>query len=214
MSPAASPGTFHHTVWRTGLFIPYSDERWLFYLNSHYLKTTLFYLNSHYLNTTLYYLNSHYLYTTLYYLNSHYLNTTLFYLNSHYLNTTLYYLNSHYLNTTLFYLNSHYLNTTLFYLNSHYLKTTFLSEKVEIMYFLNLEVKWLKCWSRSGWRWGNRLTQSSFMTQHLWEADDGSSPDVSTWSPGPRYPNQPGQRAPQACADVFRLVAVIGLDSM
>ena len=28
-SPAASPEILHHTVWRTWLFIAYSDERWL-----------------------------------------------------------------------------------------------------------------------------------------------------------------------------------------
>ena len=31
ISPAASPEIFHHTVWRTWLFIAYSDERWLYY---------------------------------------------------------------------------------------------------------------------------------------------------------------------------------------
>ena len=30
-SPAASPAISHHTVWRTWLFIAYSDERWLLY---------------------------------------------------------------------------------------------------------------------------------------------------------------------------------------
>ena len=29
ISPAASPEILHHTVWRTWLFIAYSDERWL-----------------------------------------------------------------------------------------------------------------------------------------------------------------------------------------
>ena len=31
ISPAASPEILHHTVWRTWLFIAYSDERWLCY---------------------------------------------------------------------------------------------------------------------------------------------------------------------------------------
>ena len=31
ISPAASPEIWHHTVWRTWLFIAYSDERWLYY---------------------------------------------------------------------------------------------------------------------------------------------------------------------------------------
>ena len=31
ISPAASPETLHHTVWRTWLSIAYSDERWLYY---------------------------------------------------------------------------------------------------------------------------------------------------------------------------------------
>ena len=31
ISPAASPEILHHTVWRTRLFIAYSDERWLYY---------------------------------------------------------------------------------------------------------------------------------------------------------------------------------------
>ena len=31
ISPAASPEIFHYTVWRTWLFIAYSDERWLCY---------------------------------------------------------------------------------------------------------------------------------------------------------------------------------------
>ena len=30
-SPAASQEIWHHTVWRTWLFIAYSDERWLYY---------------------------------------------------------------------------------------------------------------------------------------------------------------------------------------
>ena len=30
ISPADSPEIFHHTVWRTWLFIAYSDERWLY----------------------------------------------------------------------------------------------------------------------------------------------------------------------------------------
>ena len=29
--PATSPEVLHHTVWRTWLFIAYSDERWLYY---------------------------------------------------------------------------------------------------------------------------------------------------------------------------------------
>ena len=31
ISPAASPEIWHHTVWRTWLFIAYSDERWFYY---------------------------------------------------------------------------------------------------------------------------------------------------------------------------------------
>ena len=31
ISPAASPEMSHHTVWRTWLFIAYSDVRWLYY---------------------------------------------------------------------------------------------------------------------------------------------------------------------------------------
>ena len=31
ISPAASPEILHHTVWRTWVFIAYSDERWLYY---------------------------------------------------------------------------------------------------------------------------------------------------------------------------------------
>ena len=31
ISPAASPEIWHHTVWRTWLFIAYSDEKWLYY---------------------------------------------------------------------------------------------------------------------------------------------------------------------------------------
>ena len=31
ISPAASPVILHHTVWRTRLFVTYSDERWLYY---------------------------------------------------------------------------------------------------------------------------------------------------------------------------------------
>ena len=30
-SPAASQEIWHHTVWRTWLFITYSDEKWLYY---------------------------------------------------------------------------------------------------------------------------------------------------------------------------------------
>ena len=36
ISPAASPETPHHTVWRAWLFIAYSDETWLS-TNCHYL---------------------------------------------------------------------------------------------------------------------------------------------------------------------------------
>ena len=32
ISPAASPVTLYHTVWRTWLYIAYSDERWSYYL--------------------------------------------------------------------------------------------------------------------------------------------------------------------------------------
>ena len=39
ISPAASPEILHHTVWRTWLFIAYSDERWSS-TNSHYLTYT------------------------------------------------------------------------------------------------------------------------------------------------------------------------------
>ena len=36
ISPAASPEILHHTVWRTWLFITYSDQRWFDYTtNSH-----------------------------------------------------------------------------------------------------------------------------------------------------------------------------------
>ena len=31
ISPVASPEILHHTIWRTWLFIAYSDERWLHY---------------------------------------------------------------------------------------------------------------------------------------------------------------------------------------
>ena len=31
ISPAASPEILYHTVWRTWLFVAYSDERWLYY---------------------------------------------------------------------------------------------------------------------------------------------------------------------------------------
>ena len=31
ISPVASPEILHHTVWRTWLFLAYSDERWLYY---------------------------------------------------------------------------------------------------------------------------------------------------------------------------------------
>ena len=31
ISPTASPGILHHTVWRIWIFIAYSDERWLYY---------------------------------------------------------------------------------------------------------------------------------------------------------------------------------------
>ena len=37
ISPAASPEILYHTVWRTWLFIAYSDERWLCYRFSLYL---------------------------------------------------------------------------------------------------------------------------------------------------------------------------------
>ena len=40
ISPAASPEISHHTVWRTCLFIAYSDERWLYHDYSHYLAYT------------------------------------------------------------------------------------------------------------------------------------------------------------------------------
>ena len=40
ISPAASPDILHHTVWRTWLFIAYSDDRWLYYTSSHYLTYT------------------------------------------------------------------------------------------------------------------------------------------------------------------------------
>ena len=54
-SPAASQEIWHHTVWRTWLFIAYSDEKWLYYKFSlhhsynHFLKgweNTLFELRS------------------------------------------------------------------------------------------------------------------------------------------------------------------------
>ena len=31
ISPATSPEILHHTVWRTWLFMAYSDARWLYY---------------------------------------------------------------------------------------------------------------------------------------------------------------------------------------
>ena len=40
ISPAASLEILHHTVWRTWLFVAYSDERWLCCSNSHYLTCT------------------------------------------------------------------------------------------------------------------------------------------------------------------------------
>ena len=43
ISPAASPEISHHTVWRTYLFIAYSDERWWYY------QFSLLYL-THFLN--------------------------------------------------------------------------------------------------------------------------------------------------------------------
>ena len=36
ISPAVSPEILHHTVWRTLLFIAYSDKRWLYYQFSLY----------------------------------------------------------------------------------------------------------------------------------------------------------------------------------
>ena len=55
-SPAASQEIWHHTVWRTWLFIAYSDERWLYYKFSlqHSYKgweNTLFELRSERVNT-------------------------------------------------------------------------------------------------------------------------------------------------------------------
>ena len=59
-SPAASQEIWHHTVWRTWLFIAYSDEKWLYYeLSLHhsynrFLKgweNTLFELRSERVNT-------------------------------------------------------------------------------------------------------------------------------------------------------------------
>ena len=58
-SPAASQEIWHHTVWRTWLFIAYSDEKWLYYNFSlyhsynHFLKgweNTLFELRSERVN--------------------------------------------------------------------------------------------------------------------------------------------------------------------
>ena len=40
-SPAASPEILHHTVWRTWLFIVYSDERWLSCYLTHILPLQL-----------------------------------------------------------------------------------------------------------------------------------------------------------------------------
>ena len=40
ISPAASPVILHHTVWRTWLFIAYSDGKWFPLPNSHYLTYT------------------------------------------------------------------------------------------------------------------------------------------------------------------------------
>ena len=57
--PAASPEIWHHTVWRTWLFIAYSDEKWLYYkfslhhLYNRFLKgweNTLFELRSESVN--------------------------------------------------------------------------------------------------------------------------------------------------------------------
>ena len=43
ISPAASPEILHHTVWRTWLFIAYSDERWLYYqFSRRFTNTVLF----------------------------------------------------------------------------------------------------------------------------------------------------------------------------
>ena len=47
ISPAASPEILHHTVWRTWLFIDYSDERWLYTTNSHYLPYTFLFKKVH-----------------------------------------------------------------------------------------------------------------------------------------------------------------------
>ena len=41
ISPAASPELLHHTIWRTWLFIAYSDERSYYTTNSHFLTYTL-----------------------------------------------------------------------------------------------------------------------------------------------------------------------------
>ena len=38
VSPATSPEMLHHTVWRTWLFIAYSDESWLYYQFSLHLS--------------------------------------------------------------------------------------------------------------------------------------------------------------------------------
>ena len=60
-SPAASKEIWHHTVWRTWLFIAYSDEKWLYYKFSlhhsynRFLKgweNTLFELRSERVNCT------------------------------------------------------------------------------------------------------------------------------------------------------------------
>ena len=42
ISPAAPPEILYHTVWRTWLFIAYSDERWLYYQLSLPTYTFLF----------------------------------------------------------------------------------------------------------------------------------------------------------------------------
>ena len=41
ISPAASPETLHHTLWRTWLFVAYSDEAWLY---NQFLTTSLIHL--------------------------------------------------------------------------------------------------------------------------------------------------------------------------
>ena len=41
ISAAASPEILQHTVWRTCLFIAYSDKRWLYHTNPHHNTYTL-----------------------------------------------------------------------------------------------------------------------------------------------------------------------------